>query len=308
MQKIRHISLFLAPLVWGLIWGVYSNGIQIGEQQQHPYLPSHPLKQSLWTLAGDWRHLVSDSAPIGVFRAYSSASKCYKSSSVRVNGCQKPLPFRSLLSPPPLTNRSPTPIFSSIPVDGSLFSKTSSRCKTKHWCVNGVSIAKLQPISHGNQLDGNWTPTMIYDTDQAFTLNVRKAVAVCYMNYRNCSPSESAILIKPAVWRAPWAWLPSQSTRKASRTNEWSAFPPFAGLPLPPPCLQHWCPLCVCFLFCFYVCVCHSTGGLFPRGADQEYSAFRVGMVQFSTSEFRLSPHIDNLEVANSFAVTNACE
>ncbi|XP_058049655.1 glutamate receptor 2 [Ahaetulla prasina] len=47
-------------------------------------------------------------------------------------------------------------------------------------------------------------------------------------------------------------------------------------------------------------------GGLFPRGADQEYSAFRVGMVQFSTSEFRLSPHIDNLEVANSFAVTNA--
>ncbi|NXJ10802.1 GRIA2 protein, partial [Odontophorus gujanensis] len=45
---------------------------------------------------------------------------------------------------------------------------------------------------------------------------------------------------------------------------------------------------------------------LFPRGADQEYSAFRVGMVQFSTSEFRLTPHIDNLEVANSFAVTNA--
>ncbi|XP_077670607.1 glutamate receptor 2 isoform X4 [Eretmochelys imbricata] len=29
-------------------------------------------------------------------------------------------------------------------------------------------------------------------------------------------------------------------------------------------------------------------------------------MVQFSTSEFRLTPHIDNLEVANSFAVTNA--
>ncbi|XP_062856592.1 glutamate receptor 2b isoform X7 [Trichomycterus rosablanca] len=46
-------------------------------------------------------------------------------------------------------------------------------------------------------------------------------------------------------------------------------------------------------------------GGLFPRGADQEYSAFRVGMVQFSTSEFRLTPHIDNLEVTNSFAVTN---
>ncbi|KAJ3588095.1 hypothetical protein NHX12_011690 [Muraenolepis orangiensis] len=46
-------------------------------------------------------------------------------------------------------------------------------------------------------------------------------------------------------------------------------------------------------------------GGLFPRGADQEYSAFRIGMVQFGTSEFRLTPHIDNLEVTNSFAVTN---
>uniref|UniRef100_A0A4W6CWZ2 Glutamate receptor n=1 Tax=Lates calcarifer TaxID=8187 RepID=A0A4W6CWZ2_LATCA len=47
------------------------------------------------------------------------------------------------------------------------------------------------------------------------------------------------------------------------------------------------------------------TGGLFPRGADQEYSAFRVGMVQFGMADFRLTPHIDNLEVANSFAVTN---
>uniref|UniRef100_A0A8C8RR09 Glutamate receptor n=1 Tax=Pelusios castaneus TaxID=367368 RepID=A0A8C8RR09_9SAUR len=54
------------------------------------------------------------------------------------------------------------------------------------------------------------------------------------------------------------------------------------------------------------LCACFPAGGLFPRGADQEYSAFRVGMVQFSTSEFRLTPHIDNLEVANSFAVTNA--
>uniref|UniRef100_A0A671VYR6 Glutamate receptor n=1 Tax=Sparus aurata TaxID=8175 RepID=A0A671VYR6_SPAAU len=47
------------------------------------------------------------------------------------------------------------------------------------------------------------------------------------------------------------------------------------------------------------------SGGLFPRGADQEYSAFRVGMVQFGMADFRLTPHIDNLEVANSFAVTN---
>lgn len=49
-------------------------------------------------------------------------------------------------------------------------------------------------------------------------------------------------------------------------------------------------------------------GGLFPRGADQEYSAFRVGMVQFGMADFRLTPHIDNLEVANSFAVTNCCK
>ena len=51
-----------------------------------------------------------------------------------------------------------------------------------------------------------------------------------------------------------------------------------------------------------------SSGGLFPRGADQEYSAFRIAMVQFGTTDFRLTPHIDNLEVANSFAVTNCCK
>uniref|UniRef100_A0A8C8JUS0 Glutamate receptor n=1 Tax=Oncorhynchus tshawytscha TaxID=74940 RepID=A0A8C8JUS0_ONCTS len=33
--------------------------------------------------------------------------------------------------------------------------------------------------------------------------------------------------------------------------------------------------------------------------------AFRIGMVQYGTQDFRLTPHIDNLEVANSFAVTN---
>lgn len=54
--------------------------------------------------------------------------------------------------------------------------------------------------------------------------------------------------------------------------------------------------------------ILYREGGLFPRGADQEYSAFRIGMVQFGTAEFRLTPHIDNLEVANSFAVTNCCK
>lgn len=31
-------------------------------------------------------------------------------------------------------------------------------------------------------------------------------------------------------------------------------------------------------------------------------------MVRFGTAEFRLTPHIDNLEVANSFAITNCCK
>lgn len=69
------------------------------------------------------------------------------------------------------------------------------------------------------------------------------------------------------------------------------------------------------FFFFFSPClsehglVCVSvSGGLFPRSADQEYSAFRVGMVQFGMADFRLTPHIDNLEVANSFAVTNCCK
>lgn len=62
--------------------------------------------------------------------------------------------------------------------------------------------------------------------------------------------------------------------------------------------MAHFSPLCVLL----------PAGGLFPRGADQEYSAFRVGMVHFGTAEFRLTPHIDNLEVANSFAITNCCK
>ncbi|XP_023129335.2 glutamate receptor 2-like isoform X4 [Amphiprion ocellaris] len=63
----------------------------------------------------------------------------------------------------------------------------------------------------------------------------------------------------------------------------------------------------VTLLWCEALCGSPSVqiGGLFPRGADQEYSAFRVGMVQFGMADFRLTPHIDNLEVANSFAITN---
>uniref|UniRef100_A0A8C5TRK0 Glutamate receptor n=1 Tax=Malurus cyaneus samueli TaxID=2593467 RepID=A0A8C5TRK0_9PASS len=46
--------------------------------------------------------------------------------------------------------------------------------------------------------------------------------------------------------------------------------------------------------------------GRCPHLGDPEYSAFRVEDGSVFTSEFRLTPNIDNLEVANSFAVTNA--
>lgn len=72
-----------------------------------------------------------------------------------------------------------------------------------------------------------------------------------------------------------------------------------------------WLKMCLYVEKCKYLIASlflSISGGLFPRGADQEYSAFRIGMVQFGTSEFRLTPHIDNLEVANSFAVTNCCK
>uniref|UniRef100_A0A3Q0STW5 Uncharacterized protein n=1 Tax=Amphilophus citrinellus TaxID=61819 RepID=A0A3Q0STW5_AMPCI len=86
------------------------------------------------------------------------------------------------------------------------------------------------------------------------------------------------------------------------------------------PILDFSFSLCICchlalfsrniiFLFSVMWTIVHTLScGLFPRGADQEYSAFRVGMVQFGMADFRLTPHIDNLEVANSFAVTNCCK
>ncbi|XP_032811033.1 glutamate receptor 2-like isoform X1 [Petromyzon marinus] len=49
-------------------------------------------------------------------------------------------------------------------------------------------------------------------------------------------------------------------------------------------------------------------GGLFTRQADQENSAFRFAIVLHDTANanFRLIPHVETLETANSFAVTNA--
>uniref|UniRef100_UPI00358E4D65 glutamate receptor 4-like n=1 Tax=Myxine glutinosa TaxID=7769 RepID=UPI00358E4D65 len=51
--------------------------------------------------------------------------------------------------------------------------------------------------------------------------------------------------------------------------------------------------------------------GLFMRNSDQEYSAFRLAIVEQNTrpgvaAPFRLAPHVDNLETSNCFTVTNA--
>ncbi|KAM7397567.1 hypothetical protein PAMA_005736 [Pampus argenteus] len=56
----------------------------------------------------------------------------------------------------------------------------------------------------------------------------------------------------------------------------------------------------------------NSRGGLFIRNTDQEYTAFRLAIFLHNTSPnaseapFNLVPHVDNIETANSFAVTNA--
>uniref|UniRef100_A0AAY4D7N3 Glutamate receptor n=1 Tax=Denticeps clupeoides TaxID=299321 RepID=A0AAY4D7N3_9TELE len=57
---------------------------------------------------------------------------------------------------------------------------------------------------------------------------------------------------------------------------------------------------------------CHIRRGLFIRNTDQEYTAFRLAIFLHNTSPnateapFNLVPHVDNIETANSFAVTNA--
>uniref|UniRef100_A0A8B9YYN5 Receptor ligand binding region domain-containing protein n=1 Tax=Buteo japonicus TaxID=224669 RepID=A0A8B9YYN5_9AVES len=67
-------------------------------------------------------------------------------------------------------------------------------------------------------------------------------------------------------------------------------------------------PCFLCFLLFFFFFV----GGLFIRNTDQEYTAFRLAIFLHNTSPnaseapFNLVPHVDNIETANSFAVTNA--
>ncbi|KAA8594195.1 hypothetical protein FQN60_005029, partial [Etheostoma spectabile] len=59
---------------------------------------------------------------------------------------------------------------------------------------------------------------------------------------------------------------------------------------------------------------CKPYGGLFIRNTDQEYTGFRLAIFLHNTSPnateapFNLVPHVDNIETANSFAVTNACK
>uniref|UniRef100_A0A9J7XCD8 Glutamate receptor n=1 Tax=Cyprinus carpio carpio TaxID=630221 RepID=A0A9J7XCD8_CYPCA len=72
------------------------------------------------------------------------------------------------------------------------------------------------------------------------------------------------------------------------------------------------------FLASFLLAVTHFfflslfPGGLFIRNTDQEYTAFRLAIFLHNTSPnateapFNLVPHVDNIETANSFAVTNA--
>uniref|UniRef100_A0AAQ5XQT2 Glutamate receptor n=1 Tax=Amphiprion ocellaris TaxID=80972 RepID=A0AAQ5XQT2_AMPOC len=74
-------------------------------------------------------------------------------------------------------------------------------------------------------------------------------------------------------------------------------FLPFLSCPPPPPGLAS---------------LSLSLGGLFIRNTDQEYTAFRLAIFLHNTSPnateapFNLVPHVDNIETANSFAVTNA--
>lgn len=97
-------------------------------------------------------------------------------------------------------------------------------------------------------------------------------------------------------------------------------FPPFS-LPLPvSPCshLPFLCPTITHFLSapsCPSSCLISlCLGGLFIRNTDQEYTAFRLAIFLHNTSPnateapFNLVPHVDNIETANSFAVTNACK
>uniref|UniRef100_A0A8C4HNJ0 Glutamate receptor n=1 Tax=Dicentrarchus labrax TaxID=13489 RepID=A0A8C4HNJ0_DICLA len=70
--------------------------------------------------------------------------------------------------------------------------------------------------------------------------------------------------------------------------------------------------LCLSLISSMKCAVWVSVRGLFIRNTDQEYTAFRLAIFLHNTSPnateapFNLVPHVDNIETANSFAVTNA--
>uniref|UniRef100_A0A8C5EH90 Glutamate receptor n=1 Tax=Gouania willdenowi TaxID=441366 RepID=A0A8C5EH90_GOUWI len=77
------------------------------------------------------------------------------------------------------------------------------------------------------------------------------------------------------------------------------------------------CPTHLSFLLPLFLCLTTISinpplCGLFIRNTDQEYTAFRLAIFLHNTSPnateapFNLVPHVDNIETANSFAVTNA--
>lgn len=95
--------------------------------------------------------------------------------------------------------------------------------------------------------------------------------------------------------------------------------PPSPSPPLRPlsaPTITHFLssPSCSSLLCPLSLSLSLSLGGLFIRNTDQEYTAFRLAIFLHNTSPnateapFNLVPHVDNIETANSFAVTNACK
>lgn len=214
MQKIMHISVFLAPVLWGLIWGVNSNSIQIG-RCPHAGGPrsapdGSPAPSSPPVSLGHSCHVAARPAP----PRYPPGAREVPSGS---RGRRLPGPLALPRAAPPVPSRPRAPR-----------RRRPGAGRTRRRDRSGSAA---------------------------------RAGGAC----RTPPPS-------PAQPRRREGTGPRRCSARLD------------------------------------ACACFPAGGLFPRGADQEYSAFRVGMVQFSTSEFRLTPHIDNLEVANSFAVTNACE
>lgn len=118
------------------------------------------------------------------------------------------------------------------------------------------------------------------------------------------SPSPPSLSVRPlSPHRNPF-FLPNPT------------YPTLSDPSLPPPCptITHFLPSPSRPSPPHPPSLCLPPGGLFIRNTDQEYTAFRLAIFLHNTSPnateapFNLIPHVDNIETANSFAVTNACE